>query len=55
MFIKIYMNHLNNDKYINEIVRTVKELFVKSVLNGADGVSPSLIDKYLIPQDIEKK
>jgi hypothetical protein len=53
MFIKIYMNHLNNDKYINEIVRTVKELFVKSVSNQNE--LSLLIDKYLIPQDIEKK
>ena len=53
MFIKIYMNHLSNDKNINEIVRTVKELFVKSVSNQNE--LSLLIDKYLIPQDIEKK
>jgi hypothetical protein len=47
------MNHLNNDKNINEIVRTVKELFVKSVSNQNE--LSLLIDKYLIPQDIEKK
>jgi hypothetical protein len=39
----IYMNHLNDDKYINEIVRTVKELFVKSVSNQNE-----LLDKMPI-------
>jgi len=44
---------LSYDKETNQIIRTVKELFMKNVKNNKD--LSILIDKYLIPQELEKK
>ena len=51
--IDIYIVYMNNDKETNQIIRTVKELFIKNIKNNR-GLS-ILIDKYLIPQELEKK
>jgi len=53
MFINIYMNTVKNDKETKQIIRTVKELFSKNVNNNKE--LSKLIDKYLIPQELEKK
>jgi hypothetical protein len=52
-FINIYIKYMKDDKEINQIIRTVKELFVKNI-NNTKQLS-QLIDKYLIPQKLEKK
>jgi hypothetical protein len=44
---------MKNDKETNQIIRTVKELFAKNVSNQNE--LSKLIDKYLIPQELEKK
>lgn len=44
---------MENDKEINQIIRTVKELFIKNKCNSKK--LSNLIDKYLIPQELEKK
>lgn len=53
IFINIYMNIVKNDKETKQIIRTVKELFSKNVNNNKE--LSKLIDKYLIPQELEKK
>lgn len=53
LFINIYIKYVKNDKETNQIIRTIKELFMKNV-NNSNELS-KLIDKYLIPQEIEKK
>jgi hypothetical protein len=52
-FIDIYMNKIKNDKETNQIIRTIKELFIKSKNNSKE--LSKLIDTYLIPQELEKK
>lgn len=52
-FINIYMKYMKDDKETNQIIRTVKELFMKNIKNNRE--LSSLIDKYLIPQELEKK
>jgi len=52
-FINIYIKYMKDDKETNQIIRTVKELFMKNVKNNKD--LSILIDKYLIPQELEKK
>jgi hypothetical protein len=52
-FINIYIKYFKSDKEINQIIRTVKELFIKNI-NNSNELS-QLIDKYLIPQELEKK
>jgi len=52
-FIDIYIHHVKNDKEINIVVRTVKELFIKNISNSKQ--LSQLIDKYFIPQELEKK
>lgn len=52
-YINIYIKYMKNDKETNQIIRTVKELFSKNIENQ-DELS-KLIDKYLIPQELEKK
>jgi hypothetical protein len=42
-----------NDKETNQIIRIVKELFMKNVNNSQS--LGQLIDKYLVPQELEKK
>ena len=52
-FINIYIKYMKDDKETNQIIRTVKELFSKNINNNKE--LSKLIDKYLIPQEIEKK
>jgi hypothetical protein len=52
-FINVYIKYMKNDKETNQIIRTVKELFMKNIKNNRE--LSSLIDKYLIPQELEKK
>jgi hypothetical protein len=52
-FVSVYARYLKDDKETNMIIRTVKELFVKNVRNSRE--LSKLIDKYLIPQELEKK
>ena len=44
---------MKDDKETNQIIRTVKELFMKNIKNNKE--LSILIDKYLIPQELEKK
>ena len=52
-FIDIYVKYMNNDKETNQIIRIVKELFMKNIRNNRE--LSNLIDKYLIPHELEKK
>ena len=52
-FINVYMKYMKGDKETNQIIRTVKELFMKNIKNNRE--LSMLIDKYLIPQELEKK
>lgn len=52
-FIDVYIKYIKDDKETNQIIRTVKELFSKNINN--DKELSNLIDKYLIPQELEKK
>ena len=52
-FILVYMKYMKDDKETNQIIRTVKELFIKNIHNNRE--LSNLIDKYLIPQELEKK
>jgi hypothetical protein len=49
----IYMKYIKVDKETDQIIRTVKELFMKNITNSKQ--LSKLIDKYLIPQELEKK
>jgi hypothetical protein len=52
-FINVYVKYMKDDKETNQIIRTVKELFMKNIKNNRE--LSNLIDKYLIPQELEKK
>ena len=52
-FVGIYMEYMSDDKEANQIIRTVKELFRNNIGNYRE--LSRLIDKYLIPQEAEKK
>lgn len=52
-FINVYIKYMKDDKETNQIIRTVKELFMKNINNSKQ--LSELIDKYLIPQELEKK
>ena len=52
-FINVYIKYMKDDKETNQIIRTVKELFMKNITNSKQ--LSNLIDKYLIPQELEKK
>jgi len=52
-FIHIYMKYMKDEKETNQIIRTVKELFMKNIENNRK--LSKLIDTYLIPQELEKK
>jgi hypothetical protein len=52
-FINLYIKYMKDDKETNEIIRTIKELFQKNIGNSKE--LSKLIDKYLIPQELEKK
>ena len=47
------MKYMKDDKETNQIIRTVKELCMKNIKNNRE--LSKLIDKYLIPQELEKK
>jgi len=51
--INIYVKHMVDDQETNQIIRTIKELFMKNITNMKE--LSSLIDKYFIPQELEKK
>ena len=53
LLLTIFNLNLNNDKEIKMIIRTVKELFMKNKYNKNE--LSKLMDKYLIPQELEKK
>ena len=52
-FIDVYTVHMKDNIEINQIIRTVKELFSVNVDNTRE--LSKLIDKYLVPQELEKK
>jgi hypothetical protein len=52
-FINVYTKYIKDDKETNQIIITIKELFIKNVMNSKE--LSLLIDKYLIPQELEKK
>jgi hypothetical protein len=52
-FISIYIKYMADDKETNQIIRTIKEIFMKNITNMKE--LSSLIDKYFIPQELEKK
>lgn len=52
-FINVYIKYMKDDKETKQIIRTVKELFMKNIKNNRE--LSVLIDKYLIPQELEKK
>lgn len=52
-FIQIYIKYMKDEKETNQIIRTIKELFTKNLTNQKE--LSILIDKYLIPQELEKK
>lgn len=52
-FISIYIKYMADDTETNQIIRTIKEIFMKNITNMKE--LSSLIDKYLIPQELEKK
>jgi hypothetical protein len=49
----IYIKYMKSDNETNQIIRTVKELFRKNIGNAPE--LSIIIDKYLIPQEMEKK
>jgi hypothetical protein len=51
--ITIYIKYMNNNKEINNIVSIIKELFIENKYKPEE--LSKLIDKYLIPQEYEKK
>jgi hypothetical protein len=53
MFINVYIEYIKEDRETIQIIRTIKELFTKN-MNNSDKLS-KLIDKYIIPQALEKK
>lgn len=52
-FMDIFIKYMSGDKELNQIIRTIKELFVKAK-DDREELS-KLIDKYLIPTELEKK
>ena len=53
VLIKIFINYMTNDKETDQLIRTIKELFCKNINNMKE--LSKVIDKYLIPQELEKK
>ena len=51
--IHIYIKYMADDIETNQIIRTIKELFMKNITNMKE--LSCLIDKYFIPQELEKK
>jgi hypothetical protein len=52
-FIAIYIKYIRNDAATTQIIRTVKELFVRNLDNRTE--LSKCIDTYLVPQALEKK
>ena len=52
-FISIYKKYMEKDKETKQLIRTIKELFINNKRNSKE--LSKLIDKYLIPQELEKK
>ena len=52
-FIDVYIKYVSDDLITNQIIRTVKELFMKNINNNKQ--LSKIIDKYIIPQELEKK
>ena len=52
-FTDVYMEYMESNAEVGQIIRTVKELFSKNIENYRE--LSRLIDKYLIPQENEKK
>ena len=50
---KIFIEYTQNDKETERLIRTIKELFCKNITNLNE--LSKVIDKYLIPQELEKK
>ena len=53
VFCKLFLKYLQDDTEVLQIIRSVKELFCKNVNNSKE--LSKLIDKYLIPHELEKK
>lgn len=53
LIINIFKKYLMKDEQTTQLIRTIKELFVKNI-NNSNELS-KIIDKYLIPQSNEKK
>jgi hypothetical protein len=51
--INIFVKYIKEDEEINQIIRTIKELFLKNINNKKE--LSNIIDTYLIPQELEKK
>ena len=52
-FVRVYIKYVTGDSETEQIIRTIKELFVKNVDNNKE--LAIIIGKYLIPQELEKK
>ena len=52
-FIDVYIKYVSDDLITNQIIKTVKELFMKNLNNNKQ--LSKIIDKYIIPQELEKK
>jgi len=53
LLIKIFIDYTNNDKETEQLIRSIKEIFCKNIRNSRE--LSILIDKYLIPQKLEKE
>jgi hypothetical protein len=53
IFINVYKKYMMDDNETMRIIRTVKELYMKNIRNSRE--LSKIIDKYLIPQELEKK
>ena len=51
--IELFNKKIKDDKEINNIIIAIKELFIKNIKNTRE--LSNLIDKYLIPNELEKK
>ena len=52
-FVRVYIKYVTGDSETEQIIRTIKELFVKNIDNNKE--LAIIIGKYLIPQELEKK
>jgi len=53
VLVKIFQTYLEKDQETSSLIRHVKELFCKNIKNSKE--LSKIIDKYLIPQENEKK